>query len=233
MTSLPIDNEVHELKLGNSFNPQSKIGFHTIRYDFKPASVDTNKEACVEVVQGNQVKVTVPHVEGSGSTHTVFKGNKQPLMKECVLIIDHKTGTYTLEKLTSKVTVKKTRLEGSSKAMQHITGRTTPVEKKPAKASSSSSTSSSSKPSSKQEASNTPDTDSYSITPIHSGSSKGADDIGLVGEITDSSSDEEEEPRPPPSFKSAPKPGPSSREIKKFDVLDNDLALSSSGSDSD
>lgn len=31
--------------------------------DFKPASVDTNKEACVEVNGGNQVTVTVPHVE--------------------------------------------------------------------------------------------------------------------------------------------------------------------------
>lgn len=33
--------------------------------DFKPASVDTSKEASVEVGKGNQVTVTVPHVEVS------------------------------------------------------------------------------------------------------------------------------------------------------------------------
>lgn len=30
--------------------------------DFKPASVDTSKEAKVEVGEGHQVTVTVPHV---------------------------------------------------------------------------------------------------------------------------------------------------------------------------
>lgn len=223
--SLPIDNQPHELKLGSSFEPNSRVGFHTIRYDFKPASVDTNKEACVEVGAGNQVTVTVPHVEGSGSSHTVFKGNKQPLMKECVLVIDHKKGTYTLEKLTSKITVKKTRQDGSSKAFQHIPGRTTPIEKKAAKASSS-------KSSSKPESSNTPEVDSFSIAPGHSENPK--DDVALVGEITDSSSDEEDNVKPPPSFKTVSKPMSSmSKEVTKLNVLDNDLALSSSGSDSD
>ncbi|KAH9518363.1 chromatin modification- protein VID21 [Bulinus truncatus] len=205
--SLPVDNEIHELRLGNSFDSHSKVGFHTIRYDFKPASVDTNKEACVEVGGGNQVTVTVPHVEGSGITHTVFKGNKQPVMKECVLIIDHNTGTYTLEKLTSKITVKKTRLDGSSKAIQHIAGRVTPVDKK--------------------QATSSPTGDNYSITPVHSEASKGTDDVAMVGEITDSSDDENEmRPNQPTSLVH-----PSSH--MKFDVLDDDLALSESGSDSD
>ena len=48
-------------------------------------------------------------VQGSGTTHTVFKGNKKPTAKECVLIIDHETGTYTLEKLDQNVLLKKTR----------------------------------------------------------------------------------------------------------------------------
>jgi hypothetical protein len=39
----------------------------------------------------------------------VYKGNKKPTAKECVLIIDHETGTYTLEKLDQNVFVKKTR----------------------------------------------------------------------------------------------------------------------------
>ncbi|XP_005107163.1 ELL-associated factor 1 [Aplysia californica] len=220
--SLPVDNDVHKLKLGNSFDPNSKVGFHSIRYDFKPASVDTSQEACVEVGKGNQVTVTVPHVESSGTSHTVFKGNKQPLMKECVLIIDHEKGTYTLEKLTSKIAVKKTRQESSSRALQHSTGRVTPVEKK---SSTSSSTPSKVKPSQK----NSPEGDNFSITPIHSEVSKGAEDIALVGEITDSS-DEDEAPKAT-SSKKVPSQPPG--QMRQFGVLDDDLALSESGSDSD
>uniref|UniRef100_A0A8C0LYS9 ELL associated factor 1 n=1 Tax=Canis lupus dingo TaxID=286419 RepID=A0A8C0LYS9_CANLU len=46
---------------------------------------------------------------------TVFKGNKRPYQKDCVLIINHDTGEYVLEKLSSSIQVKKTRAEGSSK----------------------------------------------------------------------------------------------------------------------
>jgi hypothetical protein len=48
-------------------------------------------------------------LQGAGTPHTVYKGNKKPTAKECVLIIDHETGTYTLEKLDQNVFVKKTR----------------------------------------------------------------------------------------------------------------------------
>jgi len=130
--SFPFDNNVHDLRLGNSFDRNSNTAFHSIRYDFKPASVDTTKEAHVEVSKG-QVTVTVPHVEESSTSHTVFKGNTQPSQRECVLIIDHETGTFTLEKLSAKITVKKSRLDGSSKSMQWIQqngGRITPSDKK-------------------------------------------------------------------------------------------------------
>ena len=39
----------------------------------------------------------------------MFKGNKRPVAKECVLIIDHDTGTYVLEKINQGVALKKTR----------------------------------------------------------------------------------------------------------------------------
>lgn len=112
---LQVDNEIHELKLGSSFDPKSKVAFHSIRYDFKPASVDTTQDSLVEVGEGHQITVTVPHVEGAGTDHTVYKGNKRPCLKECVLIIDHQTGTFTLEKLTNNIQLKKTRIEGSSR----------------------------------------------------------------------------------------------------------------------
>ena len=48
-------------------------------------------------------------VQGSGSSHGIYKGNKRPNQKECVLIIDHKTGEFRLEKLSSTIQLKKTR----------------------------------------------------------------------------------------------------------------------------
>lgn len=53
--------------------------------------------------------VTVPHLDGAGTPHTVFKGSQRPYQKECVLIIDRVTGEITLEKLSSNIQVKKTR----------------------------------------------------------------------------------------------------------------------------
>ena len=47
--------------------------------------------------------------QGSGTSHTVYKGNKRPSQKECVLIIDHNTGEITLEKLANAIQLKKTR----------------------------------------------------------------------------------------------------------------------------
>ncbi|XP_035205914.1 ELL-associated factor 1-like [Stegodyphus dumicola] len=80
-----------------------------------PASLDTTKRATVDIGEGHQVTVTVPHIEGSGTANTVFKGSKKPYQKECVLIIDHKSGEITLEKLSYNVQLKKTRAEGSSR----------------------------------------------------------------------------------------------------------------------
>ncbi len=48
-------------------------------------------------------------LQGSTTPVTVFKGSKRPYMKECVLIVNHDTGEYRLEKLSSNIAVKKTR----------------------------------------------------------------------------------------------------------------------------
>lgn len=60
---LNLDSEVRELKLGSTFtNPSPRTVFHTIKYDFKPASVDVNKTASLDVGTNKQVTVTVPHL---------------------------------------------------------------------------------------------------------------------------------------------------------------------------
>lgn len=109
---LNLGNEVRELKLGSTFNtPKPRTSFHTLKYDFKPASVDVNKTATLDVSSNNQVTVTMPHLNSSGVPKTVFKGNQRNYTKECVLIIDKVTGEITLEKLHHNIQVKKTRSE--------------------------------------------------------------------------------------------------------------------------
>lgn len=104
-----LDGKVFNLKLGKSFDNDGAVAYHSIRYDFKPASIDISKDATLEIDEGNSVTVTVPHVEGSGMSHTLFKGNKKPSQKECVLIINHETNEVVLEKLSSFMQVKSTR----------------------------------------------------------------------------------------------------------------------------
>nr|CAG4641355.1 EOG090X0IV9 [Eulimnadia texana] len=121
---LGLGTEPKELKLGASFTNKG-IAFHTFRYDFKPASVDTTKMATVDVLPNNEVTVTVPHCDGAGTAHTVFRGPKKPYSKECVLIIDHSTGEVTLERLSQTLQLKKTRA-GTSKSARAMS----PVEHK-------------------------------------------------------------------------------------------------------
>uniref|UniRef100_A0A336LNR2 Ell-associated factor Eaf n=1 Tax=Culicoides sonorensis TaxID=179676 RepID=A0A336LNR2_CULSO len=114
---LNLGNDVHPLKLGSSFNnAPSRETFHTIKYDFKPASVDTSKPGKLDVSSNYQVTVTVPHLEGSGVPNTVFKGpTREYSKKDCLLIINRDTNEITLERLTCNVNVKKTRSENTSK----------------------------------------------------------------------------------------------------------------------
>lgn len=115
---LNLGSEVRELKLGSTFNtPKPRTSFHTLKYDFKPASVDISKAATLDVSSNNQVTVTMPHLDSSGVPKTVFKGNQRNYTKECVLIIDKVTGEITLEKLHHNIQVKKTRSENNSKTM--------------------------------------------------------------------------------------------------------------------
>ncbi|GJQ81938.1 hypothetical protein Trydic_g20405 [Trypoxylus dichotomus] len=103
---LGLGTEVRELKIGQSFTNPKSTAFHTIKYDFKPASVDVNKMASVNVGNNNQVTVTVPHLDGAGTQQTVFKGSQRPYNKECVLIFDKITGEITLEKLSDRISDK-------------------------------------------------------------------------------------------------------------------------------
>lgn len=142
------DNQDHVLKLGETFEKHPKSAYHTVRYDFKPASIDTTCEGELEVGKGEQVTITLPNLEGSSAPVTVFKGSKRPYMKECILIVNHDTGEYRLEKLNSNIAVKKTRAEGSSKIHSRLEQQTSRLSQQMKSNSSSSNKSSASSKSS-------------------------------------------------------------------------------------
>ncbi|XP_065059314.1 ELL-associated factor 1-like [Rhopilema esculentum] len=103
-----VDGKEYKLNIGSSFKKRQSDGiYHAVRYDFKPASVDSSKASELIVGSNNDVTVKVPHIQESGST--VFKGSKRPCAKDCVLIIDKDTGEVTLEKLASNIQLKKIR----------------------------------------------------------------------------------------------------------------------------
>lgn len=255
------DNQEHVLKLGETFEKHPKSAYHTVRYDFKPASIDTACEGELEVGKGEQVTITLPNLEGSSAPVTVFKGSKRPYMKECILIVNHDTGEYRLEKLNSNIAVKKTRAEGSSKIHSRLEQQTSRLSQQLKGHSSSSNatktTASSKSPPPKEKPSPASPMDDIerelmaearvmdqmssgdSSSDSNSSSSSSSDD-------SSSSSDSEDErnpaPAPAPTNQSMPvvNAGTHATSLHQdseggliMNTLKNDLQLSESGSESD
>ncbi|KAL1235872.1 ELL-associated factor [Trichinella spiralis] len=100
----------YSLKLGKSLIKDGHANdFHTIRYDFKPASMGNTGDSIVELSEQNGVVITFPklNVEREVCDATIFKGGKRHYQKEYLLIFDHKNETFTLEQLTYDIQVKK------------------------------------------------------------------------------------------------------------------------------
>ncbi|KAJ6225329.1 hypothetical protein RDWZM_003874 [Blomia tropicalis] len=117
-------SQSRELKIGQSFFNDNDSVFHTVRYDFVPASVDPNKTSAVDFGQNGKVTVTMPNLEGSGTTESVYQGQRKPHQKECVLIINNETGDMVLEKLNTSMIVKKARLR-----QEDLTGKSLALNK--------------------------------------------------------------------------------------------------------
>ncbi|KAM4730561.1 ELL-associated factor 2 isoform 2-T2 [Anableps anableps] len=253
------DNQEHVLKLGETFEKHPKSAYHTVRYDFKPASIDTTCEGELEVGKGEQVTITLPNLEGSSAPVTVFKGSKRPYMKECILIVNHDTGEYRLEKLNSNIAVKKTRAEGSSKIhsrLEQQTSRLSQQMKGNSNSTNKTSTSSKSSPPKEKTSPASPMDDierelmaearvmdqmssSDSSSDSNSSSSSSSDDSS-----SSSDSEDEHNPAPPPApiNQSMPVINTSTNATSLhqesgggliMNTLKNDLQLSESGSESD
>jgi len=99
----------YELTVGSSLQSgRAKEAYHLMRYDFKPASIETSsRPAHFEVGENKGVTLTIPNESGGSATR--YKGGRKPCTKDCVLIIDKKTGQITLERFTSTIPLKKCR----------------------------------------------------------------------------------------------------------------------------
>lgn len=109
---LPKQEQTVQVKLqpldSRNNRPQttSSALYHTLRYDFKPASINGDEPASLELAKDGQVTIKAPNVGGSICT---FKGQRRPHVKECLMVIDNRTGEVVLQKLTDNITVKATR----------------------------------------------------------------------------------------------------------------------------
>ncbi|KAL0062649.1 hypothetical protein AAF712_010486 [Marasmius tenuissimus] len=82
--------------------------FYALRYNFKPSSIDSTKSGNMEVKRnkdGPNSSIIVEHPAQPSGAH-VYKGREDPAKEwACVLIFDEETGSYTLEKLESFVSL--------------------------------------------------------------------------------------------------------------------------------
>ena len=148
--------------------------------------------------------------KGSAQKYTQFTGNKQPCTtKECILVYDKRTNEFTLERLQTNFILKRSRLEGSSKA-QIITPRSiTPTNENNAK---------------KKKQESTPSTTTVTTTPTQSQS-----ETKKKPTITQTKTGKESSP---PS-KSNSNNNSNSLSIKTENLFGDDLNLSDDGSDFD
>ncbi|RDD42584.1 ELL-associated factor 1 [Trichoplax sp. H2] len=108
--------ENRQFKLGSSFGSCEEKLFHTIRYDFVPASIDVHSTGNIKIGGNKDCTVTLPHHQNANdpqspqqSTATEFKGSMRPSSKECILLINKKSKTITLERIGSHMQLKRTR----------------------------------------------------------------------------------------------------------------------------
>ncbi|UJR16499.1 hypothetical protein I4U23_003401 [Adineta vaga] len=111
------EGKSYDLEFGETWNStndvhSSKYAYHTIKYDFKPASVVKSEQAELTVGSMDDVSITLPNVEGSSTQSTKFSGStKSYTPKECLMIIDPQTGKIVIERLSANVRVKNVRTE--------------------------------------------------------------------------------------------------------------------------
>ena len=97
----------YTLKLGSTWDKIPSDLIHAVQYDFKPASIDPSQPGQMKLEGNNGVALSLPHKDTDESSE--FKGNKQPALKDCFLVVDKVSNTVYLEKVSNMIRVKKHR----------------------------------------------------------------------------------------------------------------------------
>jgi len=100
----PQDGVVYPLQLGNTFMEDSDQYYHTLQYNFKPASIDTKRSSGVlRKNEKGELEVEIVNKttkNGGGNEKVVFKGNYAPSKEiECILVFEKATNSFRLERL--------------------------------------------------------------------------------------------------------------------------------------
>uniref|UniRef100_A0A0K0E1S0 Ell-associated factor Eaf n=1 Tax=Strongyloides stercoralis TaxID=6248 RepID=A0A0K0E1S0_STRER len=103
---LPIG--VYQINIGESLlSKDNKKTFHSIKYDFRPASISAGgAETFLQLSQNSYVNVAIENE--SNNSLILYKGsdNKISNNKECMMLLDPNTNKLTIEKLSSQIRVK-------------------------------------------------------------------------------------------------------------------------------
>jgi len=119
------DGKNYPVELGVSFNDDCGDGFHTIKYDFKPHSIDYETAGKLEVSQASSVgkKINVQMFNDQSET-IAFAGSCQSVKydTDCVLIFDKDRQVFTLERVSNAISLRHDRTDqkvaGQKRAVQ-------------------------------------------------------------------------------------------------------------------
>ena len=93
----------HEVALGKSWSRKPKGGllFTTLRYSFKPSSVNWKAKGKLDV-SGQKADVTMPSISGAASK-TVFTGSTDAHKTTTCMLIQDRDGTWRLERMNYNI----------------------------------------------------------------------------------------------------------------------------------
>ncbi|KAK8962746.1 hypothetical protein KSP40_PGU006197 [Platanthera guangdongensis] len=123
-TSAPQPERWYELKLGSSFNDRPSSKFCTLRYEFKPASIDKSQRGTLHKNKDNRVTVEFNNNQ-PGKPKVAFEGTSEDYKdNDGVIFFDGQS--FRLERLHRAVKrLRHVRLPGESAAAVNITSAAT------------------------------------------------------------------------------------------------------------
>ncbi|RWV95466.1 hypothetical protein GW17_00041907 [Ensete ventricosum] len=119
-TSAPQPDRWYDIRLGSSFKDNSTTKFCTLRYEFKPASIDKSQPGSLYKNKENRVTVEF-HNNQPGKSNVSFEGSSEDYKdNDAVLFFDGET--FRLERLQRAVKrLRHVRLPGEHAAASNMT----------------------------------------------------------------------------------------------------------------